>query len=175
MPTRQGETAEGDLSKKVKSPSSSEKNKPRSLSPPPRSRAKAPLPEQDPDFMRPPLSGKIWNDGDPTLPPPHRARGAGKGKKADRFNTSRRLAHHDDSDAGNEDEPPKLFKKLETRAINQDQLIAEVKGIYSGLVMVETKCEFLREFHIQIAPSLSRLCFRLYNQSIKRTGVCALA
>ncbi|KAH8663270.1 hypothetical protein BGZ61DRAFT_289914, partial [Ilyonectria robusta] len=28
----------------------------------------------------------------------------------------------------------------ETKPISQDQLVAEVKGIYAGLVMVETKC-----------------------------------
>ncbi|KAH7037622.1 uncharacterized protein B0I36DRAFT_237003, partial [Microdochium trichocladiopsis] len=32
------------------------------------------------------------------------------------------------------------FKQLETRPISQDQLVAEVKGIYAGLVMVESKC-----------------------------------
>ncbi|KAI5461490.1 hypothetical protein BGZ63DRAFT_487205 [Mariannaea sp. PMI_226] len=33
-----------------------------------------------------------------------------------------------------------LMPQPETRPISQDQLIAEVKGIYAGLVMVETKC-----------------------------------
>ena len=28
----------------------------------------------------------------------------------------------------------------ETRPISQEQLVAEVKGIYAGLVMVEAKC-----------------------------------
>lgn len=42
-------------------------------------------------------------------------------------------------------EPPgghvnQLQKQPETRPISQDQLIAEVKGIYSGLVMVESRC-----------------------------------
>ncbi|KLU82969.1 hypothetical protein MAPG_02036 [Magnaporthiopsis poae ATCC 64411] len=42
-------------------------------------------------------------------------------------------------------EPPgdmvnELEKEPETRPISQEQLIAEVKGIYSGLVMVESRC-----------------------------------
>ncbi|KAH7120088.1 hypothetical protein B0J13DRAFT_649418 [Dactylonectria estremocensis] len=40
------------------------------------------------------------------------------------------------------EEPPPLemMRQPETRPISQDQLVAEVKGIYAGLVMVETKC-----------------------------------
>ncbi|KAI8663541.1 EST1-DNA-bind domain-containing protein [Fusarium keratoplasticum] len=33
-----------------------------------------------------------------------------------------------------------MIPQLKTRPISQDQLVAEVKGIYAGLVMVETKC-----------------------------------
>lgn len=33
-----------------------------------------------------------------------------------------------------------ILKQPETRAISQEQLVAEVKGIYAGLVMVESKC-----------------------------------
>ncbi|KAH7114137.1 hypothetical protein EDB81DRAFT_873493 [Dactylonectria macrodidyma] len=42
----------------------------------------------------------------------------------------------------NEDEPrpTEMMLQPETRPISQDQLVAEVKGIYAGLVMVETKC-----------------------------------
>ncbi|KAF3939976.1 hypothetical protein ABW19_dt0200002 [Dactylella cylindrospora] len=41
------------------------------------------------------------------------------------------------------DEPepePSLILQPETRPISQEQLVAEVKGIYAGLVMVEAKC-----------------------------------
>ncbi|KAF3910885.1 hypothetical protein ABW20_dc0107332 [Dactylellina cionopaga] len=41
------------------------------------------------------------------------------------------------------DEPeqqPELILQPETRPISQEQLVAEVKGIYAGLVMVEAKC-----------------------------------
>ncbi|KAK4231600.1 hypothetical protein QBC38DRAFT_541574 [Podospora fimiseda] len=33
-----------------------------------------------------------------------------------------------------------MMRQLETRAITQEQLIAEMKGIYAGLVLVESKC-----------------------------------
>ncbi|KAK1754181.1 EST/SMG-like protein 1 [Echria macrotheca] len=39
-----------------------------------------------------------------------------------------------------DDEDIKIFKQPETRPISQEQLVAEVKGIYAGLVMVENKC-----------------------------------
>ncbi|KAF3055113.1 hypothetical protein GL218_07547 [Daldinia childiae] len=39
-----------------------------------------------------------------------------------------------------ESESTRLIKQPETRPISQEQLIAEVKGIYAGLVMVESKC-----------------------------------
>ncbi|KPM35382.1 hypothetical protein AK830_g11185 [Neonectria ditissima] len=39
-----------------------------------------------------------------------------------------------------EPEPTTMMLQPETRPISQDQLVAEVKGIYAGLVMVETKC-----------------------------------
>ncbi|KAJ4241531.1 hypothetical protein NW757_012230 [Fusarium falciforme] len=38
------------------------------------------------------------------------------------------------------DDPTTMILQPETRPISQDQLVAEVKGIYAGLVMVETKC-----------------------------------
>ncbi|ROT35436.1 hypothetical protein SODALDRAFT_363262 [Sodiomyces alkalinus F11] len=38
------------------------------------------------------------------------------------------------------DDTTRMLKQLETRHINLEQLVAEVKGIYAGLVMVESKC-----------------------------------
>lgn len=38
------------------------------------------------------------------------------------------------------DRDPDLVLQPETRPISQEQLVAEVKGIYAGLVMVEAKC-----------------------------------
>ncbi|KAK4117741.1 hypothetical protein N656DRAFT_58774 [Canariomyces notabilis] len=42
--------------------------------------------------------------------------------------------------ASADDEPIEIIKQPETRPISQEQLVAEVKGIYAGLVMVESKC-----------------------------------
>lgn len=39
-----------------------------------------------------------------------------------------------------EGESTQMLKQPETRPISQEQLVAEVKGIYAGLVMVESKC-----------------------------------
>ncbi|KAL2257684.1 hypothetical protein VTK26DRAFT_9311 [Humicola hyalothermophila] len=39
-----------------------------------------------------------------------------------------------------EEESTEIIKQPETRPISQEQLVAEVKGIYAGLVMVESKC-----------------------------------
>ena len=38
------------------------------------------------------------------------------------------------------EEPSRIIREPETRPISQEQLVAEVKGIYAGLVMVEAKC-----------------------------------
>lgn len=38
------------------------------------------------------------------------------------------------------EDPVTVIKQPETRPISQEQLVAEVKGIYAGLVAVETKC-----------------------------------
>ncbi|TVY45744.1 EST/SMG-like protein [Lachnellula occidentalis] len=42
--------------------------------------------------------------------------------------------------AGSRDESFDIMLQPETRPISQEQLVAEVKGIYAGLVMVEAKC-----------------------------------
>ena len=46
---------------------------------------------------------------------------------------SRTPAHSEDMSIG-------FLKQPETRAISQEQLVTEVKGIYAALVMVESKC-----------------------------------
>lgn len=66
----------------------------------------------DPDLLsQPPAKGKLRTEGEPSF------------------------------SAGDEDAPvTQMFKQLETCPILQRQLIAEIKGIYAGLVMAETKC-----------------------------------
>lgn len=46
------------------------------------------------------------------------------------------------TEADNDDLLP-MLKQLETRLVSQEQLLAEVKAIYAGLVMVENKCRTL--------------------------------
>lgn len=44
------------------------------------------------------------------------------------------------SEASEEPQVTAMIRQPETRPIAQEQLVAEVKGIYAGLVMVESKC-----------------------------------
>lgn len=48
--------------------------------------------------------------------------------------------HQSNSASDEEDENSRMVGQPETRPISPEQLIAEVKGIYAGLVMVEAKC-----------------------------------
>jgi len=118
--------SKGDVSplnpnKRIKSPNSSTRPRVRSSSPPRRSRAHgSSKADHDPEFKRSPTSGgSLWS--------PQRA---GNPQKTARPRVPEPVV------------PPAEapFKQLETRPISQDQLVAEVKGIYAGLVMVESKC-----------------------------------
>lgn len=51
-----------------------------------------------------------------------------------------RTTSHQTSQTLLEDESYDIVMQPETRPISQEQLVAEVKGIYAGLVMVEAKC-----------------------------------
>ncbi|KAF8249140.1 hypothetical protein K440DRAFT_544295 [Wilcoxina mikolae CBS 423.85] len=68
-----------------------------------------------------------------------------------------------------------MVRQPETRPISPEQLICEVKGIYSGLIMVEVKCSlialhrtllhehhdfFLASQHPSASPSLKRLAHK---------------
>ncbi|KAK3899951.1 hypothetical protein C8A05DRAFT_17685, partial [Staphylotrichum tortipilum] len=132
----------------------------RSSSPPKRCRA-GPLALAPPapfaDFDRGPASEKLktlWNpEADPALPPSRsrtqdqsnvaafqRAPAGPVSSKPRRqsHTTTPRLAHP--PPAADDDSTNVILKQPETRAISQEQLVAEVKGIYAGLVMVESKC-----------------------------------
>ncbi|KAK4659940.1 hypothetical protein QC762_114730 [Podospora pseudocomata] len=123
--------------------SKSQPSRSRSPSPPKKSKARL---EPDRVDRRPPAKGTLWTpDADltasqrpydksnvasrvsftPTSKPPHRQ---------PRTSTSRSSTQVEEND------PTELIKQPETRPISQDQLVAEVKGIYAGLVMVESKC-----------------------------------
>lgn len=106
------------------------------MSPPRRSRAR---PQQtlanDPDFVRLSQSGgKLWDPDDAASPTSPRPVAPSRPPRNPGQPRSRPEAVEDES------ESTKLIKEPETRPISQEQLIAEVKGIYAGLVMVESKC-----------------------------------
>jgi Est1 DNA/RNA binding domain len=54
-----------------------------------------------------------------------------------------------------EEDDTTMLKQPETRAITQDQLVNEVKGIYAGLVMVEKKCVEIDQQQSQTKNKLS--------------------
>ncbi|KAL7621482.1 hypothetical protein AAE478_008805 [Parahypoxylon ruwenzoriense] len=135
-PRREDEGNDVSPNKRRKSTDSSIKGRVRSVSPlPRRSRARAAsTTANDPDFRRSPQLGKLWNPNDTISPsspwlkqPPRQSRNPSQPK-------NRPDVVEDDG------ELTKLIKQPETRPISQEQLIAEVKGIYAGLVMVESKC-----------------------------------
>ncbi|KAI1472479.1 uncharacterized protein F4812DRAFT_454293 [Daldinia caldariorum] len=121
--------------KRRKSPDSSIKGRTQSASPHRRSRARAvSTSANDPDFRRTTHLGKLWSPDDvPSSSSPrpnqlsHQTRNISQPR-------NRSDAVEDES------ESTRLIKQPETRPISQEQLIAEVKGIYAGLVMVESKC-----------------------------------
>ncbi|KAI2639191.1 hypothetical protein GGS21DRAFT_506327 [Xylaria nigripes] len=88
----------------------------------------------DPDFVpRSTQQGKLW-DPEATSAPAR--------KNPSSSQTSRTPALHKEDDLAQDENLVvlPLMKQPETRAISQEQLVAEVKGIYAGLMMVEAKC-----------------------------------
>ncbi|KAI1755652.1 hypothetical protein F4782DRAFT_362484 [Xylaria castorea] len=126
-------------SKRRKSPVTSPSKQPRarSTSPPKRSRAR---PQQnaaphDPDFLRRgPQLGKLWNPEDDSSPSAYRTKPSSSKPAKSQATPRRSEPPEEDSEA------LRLIKQPETRPISQEQLVAEVKGIYAGLMMVESKC-----------------------------------
>ena len=53
----------------------------------------------------------------------------------------------------NKEEEHTILSQPETRPISQEQLVAEVKGIYAGLVMVEAKCIEVDNKHATLAQA----------------------
>jgi len=95
--------------------------------------------------------GKLWNPVDPCAPPQlaaddrssvgtnHRLRlPCGDGPVSDA--RPPRAIREPGSRPVEEEDSTHAIKQPETRPISQEQLVAEVKGIYAGLVMVENKC-----------------------------------
>ncbi|KAI0398759.1 hypothetical protein F4802DRAFT_123306 [Xylaria palmicola] len=121
--------------KRLRSPVTSptqQQHRARSTSPPKRSRAR-PQPNvafNDPDFLpRGPQQGKLWNpDEDPAS--------SARPSSTTKARAAPRVSDRPDESV----EVFRLLKQPETRPISQEQLVAEVKGIYAGLMMIESKC-----------------------------------
>lgn len=93
------------------------------------------------DFpQRPPprTQGRLWNEGDPT---PTRSSPTRTATNITQRTRARKQASQ--SGQPETEEYPSVKKMIgqpETRPISQEQLVAEVKGIYAGLLMAESKC-----------------------------------
>ncbi|OTA99254.1 hypothetical protein M426DRAFT_27666 [Hypoxylon sp. CI-4A] len=133
--------------KRRKSPSSSIKGRARSSSPLRRSRARvatASTALNDPDFTRGPQSGphsgKLWSPDAPSSSNPPRPIQPARSPRNPNQPRNRTAENRVTDTIEDESETTRLIPQPETRSISQEQLIAEVKGIYAGLVMVESKC-----------------------------------
>lgn len=104
--------------------------------------------EASSDFPARRSRGKLWHEGEPPLltraaanqPPQHSSQHQPSNTRASRRQHPNIRAREQ---APAEEEDPSvshMIKQPETRPISQEQLVAEVKGIYAGLVMVESKC-----------------------------------
>ncbi|KAJ1335839.1 protein SMG6 [Microdochium nivale] len=118
-----GDASPLNPNKRIKSPNSPAQVRGRSSSPLRRSRGHHGLrADHDPDFKRSTTTGgSLWSP----------QRGAA---------SSQRPAKPRVQEPASVPAVEESFKQPETRPISQDQLVAEVKGIYAGLVMVESKC-----------------------------------
>ncbi|KAI1348029.1 hypothetical protein F5Y01DRAFT_318110 [Xylaria sp. FL0043] len=105
-----------------------QKSRAQSTSPPRRSRARPQsAASPDPDFLRrAPQQGKLW---DPELD-----------RKPSSCLPEHPSIEHRTEPSEEDIEVPRRIKQPETHPISQEQLVAEVKGIYAGLMMVESKC-----------------------------------
>ncbi|KAF2965594.1 hypothetical protein GQX73_g7981 [Xylaria multiplex] len=101
-----------------------------SSSPPRRSRARQQTTgPNDPEFQRGTPQGKLWN--------PEESSPSTLLKSKQTSSSKPRGASHSEED---NQAALRLLPQPETRPISQEQLVAEVKGIYAGLMMVESKC-----------------------------------
>ncbi|KAL0929473.1 telomerase-binding protein EST1A protein [Colletotrichum truncatum] len=144
-PTAQTASPEGDQERRLKSSAStrslkSKRDNDESSLPPKRSRARAPIQAScgtctsDDEFRREPTqkNRKLWN---PDEEPPRRS-----DTTESPITSATRSFEPREPLTPEIDKSEVLIKQPETRPISQEQLVAEVKGIYAGLVMVESKC-----------------------------------
>ncbi|KAL7962332.1 hypothetical protein V8C34DRAFT_269991 [Trichoderma compactum] len=137
-------------SKKICSPSSS----PPPSTPNRRGRGRQQA-DSNNEFNRPKGSStrQLWSStgGGPQRPPPPKAQTPGQRPRPHAKPSQHKMGDPDpgpgpevgvDADDSYTEDPSvsQLIRQPETRPISQEQLVAEVKGIYAGLVMVESKC-----------------------------------
>ncbi|KAH8754798.1 hypothetical protein F5883DRAFT_632527 [Diaporthe sp. PMI_573] len=132
--------------KRLKSPTNSIKAGDRTRSPSPnrhlKGRHNTPVDESTADFpARPAASSKerLWNEGDPILT----RTPAAQPSPQQHSRPSRRGENNRVGNQRAEEEEPSvntMIAQPDSRPISQEQLVAEVKGIYAGLVPVESKC-----------------------------------
>lgn len=144
------DAAKDDTEPQRRSPASSLKREgSRSQSPPKRSKAVRPTSTPTADDNRgefdrgpQPKGSKLWAPGeDPIRPQSHDKSNVASNHRFRSFSGSQPKAQRQNQTPIHvEDDPAELIKQPETRPISQEQLVTEVKGIYAGLVMVESKC-----------------------------------
>nr|XP_036577376.1 uncharacterized protein CTRU02_12609 [Colletotrichum truncatum]KAF6784347.1 hypothetical protein CTRU02_12609 [Colletotrichum truncatum] len=141
-PTTQTSSLDENQSRRLRSPASAwefkSKRDNESSLPPKRSRARAPIQASsatvtsDNEFQRETIqkNGNLWTPDEGLS----RNRGTTEPPRTPAPRSFEPCEPHtlDDTEV--------LIKQPETRPISQEQLVAEVKGIYAGLVMVESKC-----------------------------------
>lgn len=103
--------------------------------------------ESTAELSRPATKSKrhLWTEGDPPLTRNAGGIATGAATQATPKPRARRQQGSRSAAAGqqSEEEDPSvevMITQPETRPISQEQLVAEVKGIYAGLVLVESKC-----------------------------------
>lgn len=140
--------------KKLKSPTNSVDAGDRKPDPSPTRRPKNrhPTPsasgDQTSDFGRPtPRGRRLWQEGDPPIRPAAPQPAQKQGPRQSRRNNPNRSTSQ--SQPAEEEDPSvtQMLKQPETRPISQEQLVAEVKGIYAGLVMYAT-AHLSRDSHV---------------------------
>jgi hypothetical protein len=150
-------TGAGSGDRVTKSPNGSvkrENSKTRSMSPPKRSKARPAAPPAGDDSLadvpRGAYQGKLWTDGDAVASRRPYDKSNVANNQRHRTSSGSAPKQHRSSHAlpargqalppAEDDDVTEIIKQPETRPISQEQLVAEVKGIYAGLVLVESKC-----------------------------------
>ncbi|KAJ6446896.1 NADH:ubiquinone oxidoreductase subunit [Purpureocillium lavendulum] len=146
-PEDQSEGHQRRSNKKLCSPPASVAQQ-RGSSPPTPGRSRA-RPSEPSDFNRSfaskhrPTTRHLYNPDDDARPKTPQPRHSQLASNHSRRSPQTRTQRGPQRDHGSPVEPPsvtEMIRQPETRPISPEQLVAEVKGIYAGLVMIESKC-----------------------------------